>query len=135
MKKSNMNIIGIAIFLIVLVGAFFLLKGQGGSNSAGGSQAPLELVSQPNPPQTGNNTFIITVRDENGKPVDNAKVKVDINMTTMNMGTQQGTATSQGDGKYAASARLSMRGPWRVRTTATYADGKEVKKDFVVNVP
>jgi hypothetical protein len=56
-------------------------------------------------------------------------------MTTMNMGTQKGTATSQGSGKYAATGRLSMRGPWRVSTTVTYADGNAMKKDFVVNVP
>ncbi len=130
--KKNMNLIGLAVFVIVALGAFFLLKGNGGS--AGANTEQLELVSQPNPPQLGNNTLVITVKDGAGKLVDNAKVSIDINMTTMNMGTQQGSATSQGNGKYAVAARLSMRGPWRVKTTVTYADGKEAKKDFVVNV-
>lgn len=126
-----MTLIGTAILIIVVAGAFFLLKGSGSSASA----QQIELVTQPNPVQTGNNTFYITVRDDSGKAVDNAKVEFDLNMTTMNMGTQKGTATSQGSGKYAATGRLSMRGPWRVSTTVTYADGNAMKKDFVVNVP
>jgi uncharacterized GH25 family protein len=131
MKNNNMTLIGAAILIIVVAGAFFLLKGNGSSASA----QQIELVTQPNPAQTGNNTFYITVRDDSGKAVDNAKVEFDLNMTTMNMGTQKGTATSQGSGKYAATGRLSMRGPWRVSTTVTYADGNAMKKDFVVNVP
>lgn len=131
MKNNNMTLIGTAILIIVVAGAFFLLKGSGSSASA----QQIELVTQPNPVQTGNNTFYITVRDDSGKAVDNAKVEFDLNMTTMNMGTQKGTATSQGSGKYAATGRLSMRGPWRVSTTVTYADGNAMKKDFVVNVP
>ncbi len=131
MKNNNITLIGAAILIIVVAGAFFLLKGNGSSASA----QQIELVTQPNPAQTGNNTFYITVRDDSGKAVDNAKVEFDLNMTTMNMGTQKGTATSQGSGKYAATGRLSMRGPWRVSTTVTYADGNAMKKDFVVNVP
>ncbi len=131
MKNNNMTLIGTAILIIVVAGAFFLLKGNGSSASA----QQIELVTQPNPVQTGNNIFYITVRDDSGKAVDNAKVEFDLNMTTMNMGTQKGTATSQGSGKYVATGRLSMRGPWRVSTTVTYADGNAMKKDFVVNVP
>lgn len=131
MKKNNMTLIGAAILIIVIAGAFFLLKGNGSSASA----QQIELATQPNPAQTGNNTFYITVRDDSGKSVDNAKVEFDLNMTTMNMGSQKGTAPSQGGGKYAATGRLSMRGPWRVSTSVTYADGKAMKKDFVVNVP
>lgn len=131
MKNNNMTLIGTAILIIVVAGAFFLLKGNGSSASA----QQIELVTQPNPVQTGNNIFYITVRDDSGKAVDNAKVEFDLNMTTMNMGTQKGTATSQGSGKYAATGRLSMSGPWRVSTTVTYADGNAMKKDFVVNVP
>lgn len=126
-----MTLIGAAILIIVIAGAFFLLKGNGSSASA----QQIELATQPNPAQTGNNTFYITVRDDSGKSVDNAKVEFDLNMTTMNMGSQKGTAPSQGGGKYAATGRLSMRGPWRVSTSVTYADGKAMKKDFVVNVP
>ena len=56
-------------------------------------------------------------------------------MTAMNMGTQQGNATSQGNGRYAATGTMSMRGPWKVTTKVTMPDGSVVNKDFTVNVP
>jgi len=56
-------------------------------------------------------------------------------MTAMNMGAQQGNATSQGNGRYAASGQMSMRGPWKVTTKITMPDGSVVNKDFTVNVP
>ncbi len=129
-KNSNMNLIGFAVLMIVIIGGFFLLRNPG--SAAADSQ--LTLTTQPAAAQVGNNTVMITVHDASGKEVDDAKVNVDVNMTTMNMGTQQGTATSQGNGQYAANTRFSMRGPWRISATATYADGKQAKKDFVVNV-
>lgn len=67
--------------------------------------------------------------------MDNATVFFDLNMTSMNMGTQQGNATSQGDGRYAASGKMSMRGPWRISTKVTMPDGSLIMKDFILDVP
>jgi len=53
----------------------------------------------------------------------------------MNMGTQQGNATSQGNGRYSVEGRMTMRGPWRVSTKVTMPDGSVENKDFTVNVP
>jgi len=128
--RKHANLIGLVIFGVIVTGAYLILKGP----QTPITQSQVELTAQQNPPALGNNIFVITVRDTTGKLVDNAKVNVDVNMTTMNMGTQQGIATSQGDGKYAASAKFSMRGPWRVSARVNYADGKELKKDVVVNV-
>lgn len=104
----------------------------GSSAGAGGG---ISLSTNPNPLRLGQATFMIDVKDKNGKPVDNATVSFDLNMTAMNMGTQQGMATSQGNGKYSAVGNMSMRGPWRVRTTVKMPDGSTENKDFTVNVP
>lgn len=96
---------------------------------------PISLSTSPNPLQPGPATFFIDVKDKNGKPVDTAKVFFDLNMTTMNMGTQQGNAVSQGNGRYLAVGTMSMRGPWRVSTKVTMTDGSVENKDFLVNVP
>ncbi|MDO8610467.1 MAG: FixH family protein [bacterium] len=96
---------------------------------------PISLSTSPNPLQPGPATFFIDVKDKNGKPVDNATVLFDLNMTTMNMGTQQGNAVSLGNGRYSVTGSMSMRGPWRVRTTVTMPDGSVENKDFLVNVP
>ncbi|MEK7096994.1 MAG: FixH family protein [Patescibacteria group bacterium] len=101
------------------------------ANGSGG----ISLSTEPNPLQPGPATFIIEVKDKSGKTVDNATVSFDLNMTAMNMGTQQGSAASQGNGKYSAVGNMSMRGPWRVSTKVTMPDGSVENKDFMVNVP
>lgn len=103
-------------------------------NSAG-TDSGITLSTSPNPLRLGQATFMIDVKDNNGKAVDDATVSFDINMTAMNMGTQQGTATPQGGGRYSAVGNMSMRGPWRVRTSVKMPDGSTENKDFTVNVP
>ena len=105
------------------------------SGSAAGASSGISLSTDPSPLRPGKATFIIDVKDKSGKPVDNAIVSFDINMTTMNMGTQQGSATPLGKGRYSAVGNMSMRGPWRVRTSVQIPDGSTDSKDFIVNVP
>ena len=127
------------ILIALVIGAIVLGLGwkvlSGSSTSTGTGSEAVSLTTNPNPLQMGPATFIIDVKDKSGKPVDNATVFFDLNMTAMNMWTQQGNATSQGNGKYAASGGMSMRGPWRVSTKITMPDGSIVNKDFTVNVP
>lgn len=105
------------------------------SGSTAGTNGGISLSTDPSPLRPGKATFMIDVKDKSGKPVDNATVSFDINMTTMNMGTQRGTATPQGSGRYSAVGNMSMRGPWKVITKVTMPDGSVVNKDFTVNVP
>lgn len=92
----------------------------------------IELTS-PTTVRAGQNKFIVSVKDAAGKPVDDAIVNVDINMTTMNMGKQQGQATAQGDGEYAAVGNLGMLGPWKISTDVALPDGQQASEDFIVN--
>lgn len=134
---SNKILLGILAVMILGIG-YFALKGNsaGNSPSSGGSgNSTITLSTTPDPLQPGPATFMINVKDKDGKPVDNAKVSFDLNMTSMNMGTQQGDATSQGNGQYAATGTMSMRGPWRVETKVTMSDGSVQTKSFTVNVP
>jgi nitrogen fixation protein FixH len=94
----------------------------------------ISLTTDPSPLRLGPANFIINVQDEKGNPVDGASVFFDLNMTTMNMGTQQGAAIAQGDGQYVATGRLTMPGLWRVATKVTRPDGKVLKQNFNVNV-
>lgn len=106
----------------------------GTAAETGSVSEAISLSTNPYPLKMGPATFIIDIKDNTGKPVDNATVFFDLNMTAMNMGTQQGNATAQGDGRYAASGRMNMRGPWKVSTKITMPDGSVVNKDFTVNV-
>ena len=123
--------------LIALLIGVAIIAGLGWKVSSldrGGSEAIL-LTTDPNPLRMGQATFFIDIKDKAGKPVDNATVSFDLNMTAMNMGTQQGNASPQGNGRYAATGRMTMRGPWKVATKVSMSDGSVVNKDFTVNVP
>lgn len=119
---------------IIIIGLSWKTLSSFGSNISSGSEV-ISLTTNPNPLQMGSAIFIIDIKDKTGKPVDNATVFFDLNMTAMNMGTQQGNATPQGNGRYAASGRMSMRGPWKVSARVTMPDKSIVNKDFTVTVP
>ena len=132
--QNKYLLIALMIGAAIIVGLGWKTLSGSGASTGSGSEA-ISLTTNPNPLQMGSATFIIDVKDKTGKPVDNATVSFDLNMTAMNMGTQQGNATPQGDGRYAVSGRMSMRGPWKVSTKITMPDGSVVNKDFTVNVP
>ena len=133
MKNKNL-LIALVIGAVVILGLGWKVLSDSTTSTGSGSET-VSLTTNPNPLQMGPATFIIDVKDKDGKPVDNATVFFDLNMTAMNMGTQQGNATSQGNGRYAATGTMSMRGPWKVTTKVTMPDGSVVNKDFTVNVP
>src|SRR3989344_8707453 len=126
MQNKNL-LIGLVIGAVVILGLGWKVL-SGSSISTGSGNEPVSLTTNPNPLQMGPATFIIDVKDKDGKPVDNATVYFDLNMTAMNMGTQQGNATSQGNGRYAAAGSMTMRGPWKVTIKVTMPDGSIVNK-------
>ncbi|MEO6508684.1 MAG: FixH family protein [Patescibacteria group bacterium] len=129
------NYLTYGLVIVFMVGILWLVFGasnSGSSQSTSGGSSQISMSTNPNPP-SGNTNFIISVKDDKGNPVKDAKVSFDLNMTSMNMGTQQGAATSQGDGTYVAAGRLTMRGPWRVSAKVAMPDGKEMNQDFDIN--
>jgi hypothetical protein len=92
------------------------------------------VFSNPNPPNTGDNTFEAVVTDANGTPVSDANVSFDINMTNMNHGRNVVTASSLGEGRYSGVVHFLMPGPWRVIVGVERAGQTEaVQFDFMVN--
>lgn len=123
-------------FVLVLLGGIMLFSAIMGFNilSSSPKNKQISLTTVPNPPSLGPTILIILVKDKKGNAVKNATVSFDLNMTTMNMGIQRGTATSQSDGSYAATGRLTMRGPWRVSIIVAMPDGNVMNKEFTINV-
>ena len=136
-----MNNKTLLIALAVMIGAIAFLgwkvmSASGLSSTEKSTDAVgITLSTSPNPLKLGQATFMIDVKNKDGTPVDNATVSFDVNMTTMNMGTQRGNAMLQGNGRYSTIGNMSMKGPWRVRTTVNIPDGSSENKDFIVNVP
>ena len=83
------------IILIILFGIIGVLVLKINKSSGANNNEVISLSTIPYPPQLGQNTFIILINDKDGKTINDAKVTFDINMTTMNMGTQQGNTPLQ----------------------------------------
>src|SRR3989338_9187889 len=123
-NRTTMITVGVCVLIIGFLGFKVMSASPTTSKNEGPTSEQISLTTDPDPLVLGPANFIISVNDEKGKPVKNAKVFFDLNMTAMNMGTQQGNATSQGDGTYAATGKMTMKGPWKVTTKITMPDGK-----------
>ena len=98
------------------------------------SPAPASLdigfSSQPDPPRTGENTFEVTVRDVQGRPVTDATVEVGVFMPAMpSMGMpamrSRAALSHTGSGTYRGTGDISTAGRWSVTVTVSRA-GKRV---------
>lgn len=90
----------------------------------------IALKSEPDPPKTGENTFEVTVRSPDGKPVTDAEVSVRFYMAampSMNMPEMRSTVTLKHvkNGVYRGTGNVMMGGRWDV-TVVVARGGKEV---------
>lgn len=76
----------------------------------------VEVKIDKNPPVTGDNTITIEIKDESGKYVTDAKVRVDYSMPAMpGMPPMNYKEDAVLDGSaYRAVMNLSMSGPWNI---------------------
>ena len=72
------------------------------------------LRSHPASPIRGRNVLEVLIADAESRPVTDAQVSFDLDMTNMSHGLNQVTAEPTGDGHYAGQVRFMMPGPWRV---------------------
>lgn len=102
----------------------------------GGKQSGDLLVwifSDPNPPSRGETTLEVLIADLDGKPVSDAAISFDIDMTNMSHGRNVASAASLGDGRYSGDVHFLMPGPWRVIVGIERAgQTTTVRFDFVV---
>lgn len=93
------------------------------TQTAGGYSVTLHVT----PATFGTNTFVVTVRDGQGKPVDGASVLLQTQMLDMDMGTQSiqlQPASTSAPGSYSGQADLTMAGHWRVTVKVTPPNAK-----------
>jgi nitrogen fixation protein FixH len=89
---------------------------------ATGQRVTVEFRSEPDPPQTGENAYQVTVRQPDGTPVTDAAVTAVFSMPpmpSMNMPAMRSDAslTHAGNGTYRGSGQLSMGGTWNVEVS------------------
>jgi multidrug efflux pump subunit AcrA (membrane-fusion protein) len=110
------------------------------------SNTPFEAASpgldvtfrtEPDPPRTGENTFVVVLKDGNGQPIADADVKVVLfmpPMPTMNMPAARSEATlvAAGGGLYRGAAEVMIPGRWTVTVTVARAGKPLGARQFAV---
>lgn len=94
----------------------------GAAPAAAGTRITFRTV--PDPPKSGDNQLEATVKDANGKPIDDADVTVQFfmpAMPTMNMPAMRSEAklAPAGGGVYRGSGQVMMAGKWDATVTVT----------------
>ena len=90
----------------------------------------IAFSTDPSPLKKGPGTLIVLLTDKDGKPVEGADVKLNVTMTTMDMGTMTGTATDEGDGKYTIKTNFDHAGGLKIVVEAT-KDKLTGKQEFM----
>lgn len=115
-----------------------------GMNDSTGSATPgqimtvdgitINLQTQPaqaviNQPQT----WLVTLTDAAGQPIENADVYIELDMPAMKMGQNNPLATAKGNGAYQAEGLYSMDGEWHVIVHAEVG-GSDHAAMFIIKV-
>lgn len=98
-------------------------------NTTPSKEVNISVESNPNPAVMGDVELIFTITDENGSPIEGAKVDVAADHTDMTGMGMNGAATDQGGGKYSIKANFSMVGNWKL-TVYVRKDGLDYKEDI-----
>lgn len=121
------------IFISMLVITSILLAACGGAatdaNATPAKAVNIKIESNPNPAMKGDAELVFTITDADGKPIDGARVDVSADHTDMMGMGMNGSATDQGDGKYAVNANFSMSGNWKLKVYVR-KEGLDYQEEF-----
>ena len=99
-----------------------------------GNDLAIVLTGNPALPIRGRNVLDALVTDAAGRPVTDARVSFDLDMTTMSHGLNIVPAQPTGNGHYAGQVFFMMPGPWRVVTVIERPDKPAERIRFNFNV-
>lgn len=124
------------IFLIsLLVSLSFALAACSLAPATTPASKPVAITveTDPDPATMGNITFVLVVKDEEGNPIEGARVDVSVDHTDMTGMSMGGAATEQPGGRYAISANFSMSGNWKM-TVYVRKNGLDYKEDIDLKI-
>lgn len=105
-------VIGLLFSTVIFLAA--CSSGAAPEDSAIAKPVNIQVESNPNPAMMGDVTLTLSITDENGQPIESARVDVSVDHTDMTGMGMSGPATEQGEGKYAINANFSMTGNWKM---------------------
>jgi hypothetical protein len=75
----------------------------------------IELTQSSSTGKVGPNTYEFSVKDKNGKALKGLKIKTQVYMLSMDMGTESPKVKETKPGVYQTKANFSMGGPWALK--------------------
>ncbi len=109
----------------------------GGARGEKPSTLKITLTTKPKSPVLGKNTFTMRITDTEGKPVNDATVRLTNSMPAMpgmpGGMSLEAEATRVGDGAYEALVQLVMAGPWKIVVVATRPGQPSTSATFNLN--
>jgi hypothetical protein len=135
--------------LILALGVFFLIllswlgttlteilparpSAQVQTASAGSYQITMRVDPNPPPPSKSATLTLQIVHSNTQQLVTNARVTIESNMETMDMGTDVVNAQSQSNGMYRVPVQFGMNGTWQVRVLVAVPGAKIASATFEV---
>jgi hypothetical protein len=93
----------------------------------------VDVTVNPNPPSVGEATVTLTLTDAQGRPISDARVELEGNMTHAGMAPTTSEPAEIAPGRYQAPLEFGMAGDWFILVKATLPDGRKLERQ--VDVP
>ena len=121
------------VFLIILM-LLALAACARQSREPDSSGVEISLTPQPEPPVVGDATLLITLADETGNPIEDARLDVKGDMSHAGMEPVLAEVAGGPRGVYVVPFTWTMGGDWFVTVDATLADGTIISRRFDLSV-
>jgi hypothetical protein len=96
------------------------------------SENDITLSVEPNPPRVGKARLTLAVKDQDGKLVEGATLKLEGNMAHAGMKLEFADAREEKAGRYLADLEFTMAGDWFILIDGKLADGRAIHKKIDV---
>ncbi len=103
-------------------------------NQAQPPDVTLEMTFEPEQPAVGPTQLIFTLTDGQGRPINDANLAIEGNMTHAGMVPVVAQVESGETGRYVVPFEWTMGGDWVVTVETTLADGRHFSREFPVTV-
>ncbi len=119
-----------AIVGLIIITLLLTACGQAATPPAATPNVTLSASVEPQPLAVGEATFIVTLHDASGAPVDGATIHLHGDMDHEGMTPIDRQSSESTNGEYRLPFAWEMGGGWIVTVTATLKDGGTITQDF-----
>ncbi|MBS1254072.1 MAG: hypothetical protein MAG451_03128 [Anaerolineales bacterium] len=118
------------LLVVMLLGVLFVAGCDRRSETNSGD-VQVDVEVSPQPLEVGPAQVTVMLRDANDKPIENAAVEVEGNMSHAGMVPVIAEATGGDDGRYVTQDfEFTMAGEWFIIVRATLPDGRTMEQTF-----